>query len=96
MVDLTKEKKPTIKKSRRKEQCKITKANIYIREDEDIIYGKEKPTITANGIRRYSEKYNPILEYCEQIDKKQVIVSVKIKKTFAKIKDDLENKQSEW
>ena len=96
MVDLTKEIKPTIKKSRRKEQCKITKANIYIREDEDIIYGKEKPTTTANGIRRYSEKYNPILEYCEQIEKKQVIVSVKIKKTFAKIKSDLENKQSEW
>ena len=76
---MTKVKKPTTAKKRSKEQCKDI---IYTREDENIIYGKEKPTITANGIRRYSEKYNPILEYYEQIEKKQVIVSVKIKKTF--------------
>ena len=66
-----------------------------IREKESLVYGKEKPTI-KNGIRRYSNKYNPILEYCEQIDKKQVVVSLKIKKTYKKIKKDLENKKSEW
>ena len=104
MVVLIKKNKSNATDKRRKKQCKNsdveqivkkTKSKSYIREDDNIIYGKEKPTIT-NGIVRYSEKYNPILEYCEQIEQKQVIVSTKIKKTFAKIKKDLENKQSEW
>lgn len=74
----------------------MTKKNKYARENPDIIYGKEKPQINLSGIRKYSDAYNPILEYCEQIEKDIVVVPRKIKKTFKKIKKDLKNKKSEW
>ena len=66
-----------------------------IRNNGDIIYGNVKPTV-KNGLRKYPGDYNPILEYCEQIEKKQVVVSLKVKKTYRKIKKDLQNNKSEW
>lgn len=67
-----------------------------IRDNPDIIYGKEKPLTDSRGIRKYSDTYNPILEYCEQIEKGKVTVSLKVKKTYKKLKQDIKNKKSEW
>ncbi len=67
-----------------------------IRNNPDIIYGKIKPTVDAKGLRHYPNDYNPIIEYYEQIKKKQAIVSIKIEKTYKKIINDIKNSKSEW
>lgn len=67
-----------------------------IRKDPELIYGKEKPITDSRGFRKYSDTYNPILEYCEQIEKRKIKVSLKIKKTYQKIKKDIKSKTSEW
>ena len=67
-----------------------------IRNNPDIIYGKIKPTVDAKGLRHYPKDYNPIIEYYEQIKKKQAIVSIKIEKTYKKIINDIKNSKSEW
>ena len=55
------------------------------RNNPDIIYGKIKPTITPKGLRHYPADYNPILEYWEQIQKKQTVVPKKIRSNYKKI-----------
>ena len=67
-----------------------------IRNNPDIIYGKIKPTVDAKGLRHYPNDYNPIIEYYEQIKRKQVIVSIKVEKTYKKIINDIKNSKSEW
>lgn len=63
---------------------------------KEIVYGKVQPKILKTGYRKYPEDYNPILEYCEQIESGVVNVSLKIKKTYRKIKRDILNNNSEW
>lgn len=45
---------------------------------------------------KYSDDYNPILEYWEEIRAGKVIVGKKIRKTFEKIVKDFDRKDSEW
>ena len=49
-----------------------------IRNNQDIVYGKTKPTVDIKGLRHYQNDYNPIFEYWEQIQKKRVIIPLKI------------------
>lgn len=67
-----------------------------IRNNQDIVYGKTKPTVDIKGLRHYQNDYNPIFEYWEQIQKKRVIIPLKIKNTYKKIVKDLKNSKSEW
>ena len=43
------------------------------------------------GMIRYPEEYNPILEYWEKIQSKEVIVSNKVYRTYKKVVYDIQN-----
>lgn len=69
----------------------------YLRTDLDVIYGKVKPKVDKTGIRKYPTNYNPILEYWEQIEKKQVNVSKKVRKQYQQIASWIKNDgYKEW
>ncbi|MBS4538208.1 terminase large subunit [Clostridium sp. D2Q-11] len=57
----------------------------YLRNDPDIIFGKIKPRINADGLKEYPENYNPILEYWEQIQSNKIIVSKKVYQQYEEI-----------
>lgn len=57
----------------------------YPRTNPDIIYGKVKLNINKKGLRIYPKDYNPILEYWEQIQNKQVLVSKKVYQQYEEI-----------
>lgn len=57
----------------------------YPRIDPDIIFGKTKPEISKKGYRKYPKNYNPILEYWEQIQNNQVLVSKKVYQQYEEI-----------
>lgn len=57
----------------------------YPRTDPDIVYGKTKPFINKKGLKEYPKDYNPILEYWEQIQSRQVIVSKKVYQQYEEI-----------
>jgi len=69
----------------------------YPRTDPDIIYGKIKPEISKKGFRKYPKDYNPILEYWEQIQNDQVLVSKKVYQQYEEIVRWInENGYKEW
>ena len=43
------------------------------------------------GMIRYPEEYNPILEYWEKIQNKEIIVSNKVYRTYKKVVYDIQN-----
>ncbi|PEP86064.1 terminase, partial [Bacillus toyonensis] len=45
---------------------------------------------------RYSLACNPIIEYWNQIESGEEVVSNKIKRVYKKLVDDLDNVNSEW
>lgn len=57
----------------------------YPRTDPDIIYGKTKPHINKKGLKEYPKDYNPILEYWEQIQNDQVLVSKKVYQQYEEV-----------
>lgn len=57
----------------------------YPRTNPDIVYGKTKPTVDKKGFRKYPSDYNPILEYWEQIQNNQVLVSKKVYQQYEEI-----------
>lgn len=57
----------------------------YLRTDPEIIYGKIQPKINKKGMRHYPDDYNPIMEYWEQIQNGQVLVSKKVYKQYEQI-----------
>lgn len=57
----------------------------YPRTDPDIIYGKTKPIINQRGLKEYPKDYNPILEYWEQLQNGQVLVSKKVYQQYEEI-----------
>lgn len=57
----------------------------YPRIDPEIIFGKTKPKIDDKGMRKYPDDYNPILEYWEQIQSKQVNVPKKIYQQYEEV-----------
>ncbi len=69
--------------------------NIAMRSEE-IIYGRTKPIIEKSGKRVYPKNYNPIVEYWNQMEKGEVIVCQKVKKTYQHIIRLLESNDSEW
>ncbi len=57
----------------------------YPRHDPDIVFGLTKPKTDKKGIRIYPDDYNPILEYWEQIQSKQVNVPKKIYQQYEEV-----------
>ncbi len=57
----------------------------YPRTDPDIIFGKIKPILNKKGLKQYPKDYNPILEYWEQIQNNQVLVSKKVYQQYEEI-----------
>jgi phage terminase large subunit-like protein len=49
-----------------------------------------------NGFVRYSEDYNPIIEYYEKIKSGEIIVSDKVRRVYKKLVVDIHDENSEW
>lgn len=47
-------------------------------------------------MKKYPLSYNPILEYWEKIDSGEEVVSMKVRRVYKKLVDDLRNEESEW
>ncbi|PEP86074.1 terminase, partial [Bacillus toyonensis] len=45
---------------------------------------------------RYPFAYNPIMEYWNQIESGEEVVSNKVKRVYKKLVDDFDNGNSEW
>ena len=50
----------------------------FPRDSDELVYGKKAWTI-ENGLKKYADNYNPILEYWEQIQDGKVNASKKLK-----------------
>lgn len=68
----------------------------YSEANPDIVFGRVKPTINKQGLRKYPADYNPILEYWEQIDYGKIVVCNKIRRTYKKLVYDLTANNSEF
>lgn len=47
-------------------------------------------------MKRYPRNYNPIIEYWNKIDSGEEVVSLKVKRVYQKLVNDLRDKTSEW
>ena len=69
----------------------------YLRIDPDIVFGKTKPIINKRGLREYPKDYNPIIEYWDQIQDKEVLVPKKVYQQYEEIVRWIkENGYREW
>lgn len=69
----------------------------YLRNTPEIIFGKTKPIINKKRLREYPKDYNPIIEYWDQIQNKEVLVSKKVYQQYEEIVRWIkENGYKEW
>ena len=57
----------------------------YLRHTSEIVFGKTTPIINKKGLREYPADYNPILEYWDQIQQGETLVSKKIYQQYEEI-----------